>query len=535
MSERNKSQEHQLSNWLNANGAAHRAALLLLTLFGVAAVVSQITLYWFLCSIAQTLIVEANPAQQSDVFSLGCAAFSWVMFEWSRQALSQRIELSISQQFQHRLHAQLLSGQYALVRQHNHFFWQQLWLEHIPAVAQYLVRYRIQQRMAVVTPLLAIILLFPVNWAVAAVLLVSMPVVPLFMYLIGSGTSALHQKHFVALERLGSLFADRLQASQLIHIHDGHQSQLNMLANSSKMLNRRTMEVVSLGFLSTTVLDFFSTLAVALVAVFVGFNLLGEIRIGATLSLDQGLFMLLIAPLCFAELKLLGRYYHQRSAAIAAAGELHPILNRPLHKDVDEKFNGFDLQDFESVVPRLICHHLSLNKGDWVQLQGDSGSGKSVLLECLMGQRPASHSVCGKKVLLTQHALITPATLRENLCLGHAYTDIQLWQSLEQVELKNWAETLADGLDTIMGERPPMSGGQKQRLALARALLTDAPLILLDEPTAHLTEAQHQRVSRIIRQRFQSRTLIWASHKTLPADWFNKHWQVKDSEVKVLC
>lgn len=535
MTDTNRVHERQLSNWLNASGAAHRAALLLLTLCGVAAAVSQIALYWFLCRIVETLIVDASTVSATDTLAIACAASGWVVFDGLRQALSRSTQLRICQQLQRGLHKQLLSAQYALTRRHNHFYWQQLSLEHIPAVAIYLTTYKVQQRLAVITPLLAILLLFPVNWAVAMVLLISIPVVPLFMYLIGSGTAALHQKHFVALERLGGLFSDRLRASQLIHIHSAHQRQLNVLETSSQNLNRRTMKVVSLGFLSTTVLDFFSTLAVALVAVFVGFNLLGEVRIGAPLTLSDGLFMLLIAPLCFAELKLLGRYYHQRSAAIAAAGELQPLLDMPVVENIQGDFSGFNYQQFESVTPPLSASQLNLKKGDWVQLQGASGSGKTVLLECLMGQRPASHNVGGKKILLTQHAVITPESLRENLCQGHAYTDDQLWQALEQVEMDHWAHALPDKLNSQMGDHPPVSGGQAQRLALARVLLSDAQLILLDEPTAHLTEEQHQRVSRIIRGKLQDRTVIWASHKPLPEHWFNRTWLAENLKVCEQC
>lgn len=523
-----------LSKWLSQQGSTKRAALHLLTALGLAIFACQLGLFWFVSVAADALIVSKQPVNTATLSGVMLTAGMWLVFDYAKQQLTQRTYLQLCQHLQSRLHWQLHNGQLALVRRHPTFYWQQLWSQHIPATAEFLSRYQVQKQLAVLAPLLAIICLWPASWLIAVLMLFTLPVVPLFMYLVGSGAASLHRRHFTSMTRLGSLFADRLKAADLLLIHQAHSGQQRLLEDASDELNQRTMKVVSLAFLSSSVLDFFATLAVALVAVFVGFNLLSELQIGPALNLQQGLFILLVAPLCFSELKALGRLYHQKAAAEAAAMELQPILEMPLPAPVPGQFSGLDWVALQARPPGLHARRLTLQAGDWVQLSGPSGSGKTLLLECLLGQRPCSHRIQSQAVLLTQQAVITPLSLRDNLCLGHQHNDDRLWQVLAQVELSDWAKCLPQCLDSIMGEHPALSGGQAQRLALARILLSDTHLVLLDEPTAHLTNEQHQRLCHLLRQHLAARTVVWASHKPLPAQWFNRHWQADGLEITCL-
>ncbi|MEL7388100.1 MAG: ATP-binding cassette domain-containing protein, partial [Pseudomonadota bacterium] len=124
-----------------------------------------------------------------------------------------------------------------------------------------------------------------------------------------------------------------------------------------------------------------------------------------------------------------------------------------------------------------------------------------------------------------------PGTVRENLCLDSQFDDKQLKEVLSRVELLPWLHSLPFGLDTEMSDYPPLSGGEAQRLSLARILLRNDDVWLLDEPTAHLSDSQHQRLANLIYTLSKNRTVVWASHKALPAEWFNGFWNVKDSTV----
>ncbi len=521
--------------WLKDQGKPQKKPLLYLSLLALAAFIVQLVLFWQLAGAAQILIVDKASLENSHIVFLGTSAFIVLIIERLRISIAQRAEHRLFSALQTRFFACLSAGQYALTRGHSTYFWQQIWLSHLPTVAEFNVRYLVQQRFVMAVPIVILACVFPLNWLIGVSLLISLPIVPVFMIIIGKGASAQHQKHFKALARLGSIFVDRIKALRLLKIFDAHDKQVEILSSASNHLNQRTMRVVGVAFLSAAVLDFFSTLAVALVAVFVGFNLLGEFTWGGQLDLHSGLFLLLAAPLCFAELKQLGRLYHLRAEAIAVAETLSPILDgidRSVTTEMVDTttFETVHWQNFSASTPKLSAEHIEMNRGDWIWLQGQSGSGKTCFLECLMGQRQATHAL-NNAVLISQHAVILPTTVRDNLSLGRDVDDSRLCSVLEQVELSDWLARQKDGLDTVLGEQIPMSGGQQQRLALARVLLLDASVILLDEPTAHLTDEQHQRLSSMIQKTFADKTVIWASHKPLTSEWFSRQWHMHNGEL----
>ncbi len=530
------SEQKRLVRWLKDQGKPEKKTLLILIGLSVSAFIVQLLLFWQLSEVAQILIVDKQTITTNKLVMLAVTILILLGIERARITLSQRTENRLFSQLQSRFFDCLSVGQYALTRGHSTYFWQQIWLSHIPTVAEFNVRYLVQQRFVMAVPIVILACVFPLNWLIGVSLLISLPIVPLFMIIIGKGASAKHQKHFKALSRLGSIFVDRIKALRLLKMFNAHDKQVDTLSSASNHLNKRTMQVVGVAFLSASVLDFFSTLAVALVAVFVGFNLLGEFTWGGQLNLHSGLFLLLASPLCFSELKQLGRLYHLRAEAIAVAETLAPILDSGdtdiATQTVDvSTFDSLHWQDFSATTPKLSAKNIEMKRGDWIWLQGQSGSGKTCFLECLMGQRHATHHL-KNAVLISQHAVILPTTIRENLSLGRTIDDSRLHKVLEQVELHDWLVQQESGLDTILGEQIPMSGGQQQRLALARVLLLDAPVILLDEPTAHLTDEQHQRLSHMIRKTFADKTVIWASHKPLESEWFNRQWLMMNGELQ---
>ncbi|WP_334019786.1 ABC transporter transmembrane domain-containing protein [Alteromonas sp. S015] len=523
--------------------------------------------FYYFSNIAQDWVVNKTSTTRGDIVGLICSlALCW-LFQGAFNALSSMGKAKALDKLEVRLKQVFVARQHALIRQHSVYYWQTLWLQHMQAFTDWALEYRVQQMIAVIVPLLALAVIFYVNPVIGFGLLLTLPVVPLFMIIVGKGAAALHRKHFIALERLGSLFTDRLAALPMLASFQAHQKQTDLLKQASDNLNTRTMKVVSVAFLSNSVLDFFATLAVALVAVFIGFSLLGELDIGPAITLQQGLWVLLTVPLLLSEMKKLGQIYHQKAQAEAAQDELAPLfsvyiqaqttmlsdtkenshserINAPRESLLSAShFNIFEmnaslftsLSSSTNELPALLsADSLNVFKGDRILLSGASGSGKTLLLEALGGQRPASHKFNEPVVWITQHPVVTPGSVRENLCLDDSYTDEALNEVLHAVELGQWLALLPYGLDTLMTDYPLLSGGEAQRLSLARALLRDAGIWLLDEPTAHLPDPQHHRLAQLINRLGDNKTLIWASHKALPANWFTHFWAIKDGEVKTV-
>ncbi len=517
---------------LAQTGSAYRRSLNVLTGLKLLQFLAMIVTFWYLSVIVYQVIEVAQFTTLTALSAFIFSALAWVFLNVIVQRFQLSAELSCRQHLQTQLHGVLTQRQYALTRTQQPRYWQLLWLKQLPALSRYYNQYLPQQYLAGLTPLIILIASFSINWFVGLILLLAMPVVPLFMIVIGKGTASLHQTHFHALHRLGGMFSDRLRGLATINAFHNHATQQSALTEASDQLNDKTMKVVTVAFLNNSVLDFFSTIAVALVAVFVGFSLLGELTIGPAINLQSGLFLLLSVPQVFAEMKHLGKLYHQKAEAEAAIEQFYPVI----HQAGDESQalvidQHLTLRNFRVSSPTLFAPYLSISQGDKIRLSGDSGSGKSVLLHALMGWHPASHKLSGKIAYLTQSPRLIRGTLRENLSLDYMHDDQRLYAVLAQVELTEWLATLPAGLDTEFADHPPASGGQIQRIGLARILLQNAQLVLLDEPTAHLTEQQHRHLSMLIHRTLEDKTLVWASHKELDQGRFNKMWQIENNQI----
>ncbi|XQW86219.1 ABC transporter ATP-binding protein/permease [Thalassotalea piscium] len=513
-------------HWLAKLTKQYQGNLAVLLCLRALTFVSQVVCFWYFSQIMGIFIVEQSILVDQLISPFLLAAVSWILTKYLSQKYAQQLQSKVEKALQSDIQLKLNQHQHALSRQYTSYFWQHVWISHIPAISQFITQYQLQKMLSGLIPIFVIIAIIPINYFVAIILLITLPIVPLFMILVGKGAAELHQQHFIALERLGGLFVDRLKALTLLTSFNQHQRESSRLNDASNLLNRRTMRVVSIAFLSSSVLDFFSTIAIALIAVFIGFTLLGELSIGPNLSFNYGLYLLLIAPLIFAELKTLGQHYHQKAQAESAADAILPIVEKDEITKNNIVFTPVHWLNVNVYTPHLHAEHLNLTSGEHVLLKGDSGAGKTIFLEALMGLRKASHQLPGKCVLLSQHAVITSGSVRDNLILDHNITDQDLLSLLEKVELTTWLHQLENGLDTKMGEHPPLSGGEAQRLALARVLLQNADTLLLDEPTAHLTDEQHQQIAQLIIELFKTKSIIWASHKTLPDSWFDQKWLI---------
>lgn len=433
-------------------------------------------------------------------------------------------------------------------------------LDQLDALEGYYARFLPQCLLALILPLSIIVVAAFLNWLAALLLLFALPLIPLFMALVGMGADAVNRRQFAALERLSGFFLDRLQGlSTLRQLGRGPDTAAQM-RSSTDAYRRRTMSVLRIAFLSSAVLEFFSAVAIAMVAIYVGLGLLGYLTIGPApeLTLFSGLFILLLAPDVFAPLRELAQHYHDRAAALGASRGIRAVLEQPTgepSRDADGarlpatpvsvRIDALRLARGRAT-PFVTGLSVRLAAGSCLLLTGPSGSGKSSVLQAVMGLlAPTAGSIRIDDTpvsafrpgglesgvgWLGQNPRLLPGSLRDNIRLAvPTASEAQIRQAAEAAGVLRFADSLPAGLDTEVGERGAgISGGEAQRVALARLLLKQPPLVILDEPTARLDPESRHCVLDALRQLDGRCTLLVASHQPEQFDWIHQRLDLRD-------
>ncbi len=396
-------------------------------------------------------------------------------------------------------------------------YWRQ-WLPATAAVA--------------VLPLAILLAVLPVDWRSAVIFAVTLPLLPLFMVLAGRSAERANQRQWVSMARLGGHLLDAVAGLADLVLLGAARREVALVAKTADEYRRETMKVLRLAFLSALVLEFFATVSIAVTAVLVGFRLLwGEI------AFVDGLTVLLLAPLFYAPLRTLGTERHARMEAVAAAERLADFLSRPVaRKTAGERFSadGAISVRFDNVSAgygngRLALDHVSfeVRAGEQVAIVGESGAGKSTVLSLIAGFLEPSDGkilINGQPLasldlddvrrhiaFLPQRAFLFDATIAENVAMGRAGDVVA---ALKAARADDFVARLPKGVESRLGERGAgLSGGEAQRLMLARAFLSPAPLVLMDEPTAHLDTATEAAVGEAIAALSAGRTRMTIAHR----------------------
>ena len=415
-------------------------------------------------------------------------------------------------------------------------------LEQVDALENYFSRYLAQHTIVGVLPIIMIAVVMPVNWIVGLIFLLTGPLVPIFMALVGMGAASANRNQFLAMTRMSGYFLDRMQGLATLKLFGQAYHELANINHIADGFREKTMSVLRIAFLSSAILEFFSAVAVALVAVYVGLGLLGQIHFGPAqeISLSEALFVLLLAPEFFMPLRQLAVFYHDKAAALGAADAILAILDQDT-----EVFNGIVCADvggtstanfiieFSNVSKYygqrqvLTNINIHISPGEKIALVGESGAGKTTLLNLLLGFEAATEGLvlldgisvnrdlATKTLAWTgQNAYIFHGSIRDNIALANPDASEQsIIYAATTAGVTEFSSQLSEGLLTQIGERGyGLSGGQIQRIALARAFLKEAEIIVLDEPTANLDIANKILLLDIIDQIFKDKTLIIASH-----------------------
>jgi len=432
-------------------------------------------------------------------------------------------------------------------------------VEGIESLEEYFSKYLPQLLLAAGIPLLILVFVFPLDWKSGLILLVTGPLIPVFMMLIGklAEKKALYQ--FQSLSWMSAHFLDVLQGITTLKVFGRAKDQIRVIERVSDSFRKATLSVLRIAFLSALVLEFLATMSTALVAVTIGLRL-----VNGTLSFSEGLFLLLLAPEFYTPLRTLGLNFHAGLSGVNSAVRIFEILDLSLmsaeenseekekEKDKDkdnqerDNTNEKELALFSNVhisfqhvgltylggeTPALKDINLSLFSGEKVALVGPSGAGKTSIAQLLLRFiEPSEGNIFVNGKLLNsislknwreqigyvpQNPYLFAGSIADNIQFGRPSATIQEVMCAAKESLAHeFISDLPNGYDTLLGEGGTrLSGGQAQRIAIARVLLKDAPLLILDEATSSLDSASEYAVQQALKRLMQGKTALIIAHR----------------------
>ncbi|WP_245626107.1 thiol reductant ABC exporter subunit CydD [Stenotrophomonas humi] len=425
----------------------------------------------------------------------------------------------------------------------------ELLLAHGDAIEGYYAGFQPVRVEVVVVPLLILAAVAYVDWVVALIFLFTAPLVPFFMMLVGWGAEAAGRAQLGELARMSGHFADRIKGLGLLRLYGQGEAELGGIEQAAEGVRVRTMKVLRIAFLSSTVLEFFASVSVAMVALYLGLNYLGMMSLHATVpTLGTGMFCLLLAPEFYAPLRRLAAHYHDRANALAAASEVERLLVEEVSSvSANEVISApVSIEPVQRHAPMVQvqavtlrpqgAHHdvltgfsLDIAEGQRLALVGPSGSGKSTVLEALAGWLPPREGRIivrdGVRIgYAGQRPYLFHGSIADNLRLADpAVSNARLQAVAEVAQVMHFARHLPQGLDTVIGERGfGLSGGEARRIGLARLLLRDPDLFLLDEPTAFLDPQTERDLLQALASHTRGRTVLMATHGEVAMRWADK-------------
>ncbi|NTU52636.1 MAG: thiol reductant ABC exporter subunit CydD [Chlorobiaceae bacterium] len=497
---------------------------------------------WLLSGIIDFVFRKAPEWRLILPLALLFALFSTlrVLFNWAGHHEAKKAAIAIRKSLTERLSCTIAALGPSFARSEQSGRIVTTLLKGVESVDAWFSQYIPQLFLSLIIPVVILVAIFPADWLSGLILVLTAPLIPFFMILIGKKASAATEKQWKTMSRMSGHFLDMLQGLSTLKLFAQTKSRRDGVVEASENFRRSTMQVLKIAFLSSLTLELVGTLGTAVVAVSIGMRL-----VSGALPFRPGLFALLLVPEFYLTLRQLGTKFHAGMEGVTASKEMYEILDRApgIPEAGSNTLTAGEASTLPIVIdklsysfpggkkPALDGVSLSIEPGTVTALTGPSGAGKSTLLNLLLRFiEPSEGAIAlgSRRVReftldswyehiawVPQHPFLFNATIRENLLMARRNANTQeLEKALKEAGLLDMVRSLPDGLETMIGEQGArLSGGEAQRLSLARAFLKDAPVLLLDEPTSNtdpILEAQLRKAMEVL---MQGRTVIMIAHR----------------------
>ena len=556
-----KERQKLLQKWLLEQQKTVKKYLLLNVFFGAISALFMMGQMALIALMLHKIIIEYQTASQfiAEIGLLFGSFTARAVLIWLREQMGFKAGKTLRLHLRQQIIQKLLAVGPMSLQQKPTGSWANLMLEQVENLHNFYARYLPQQFLSLIVPILILCVVFPINWVAGLILFSTLPLLPIFMALAGIKAVEANQRNIGVLSRMSGQFLDKLRGLETIRLFGQAEKQTEQIYQSTEEFRLSTMDVLKMAFLSSAVLEFFTAISIAVMAVYFGFTFLGELDFGGygvAVGLFTGFFCLMLAPEFYQPLRELGVFYHDKAAAIAAADNIEAFLNEEvLSHQVSQK----DFQNQPLVIQAKDCVVLSVQgkcltqplnfeicEKQHIALVGQSGAGKSSLMNMLLGFLPYEGSVTingvelrelnlsqwrAKLAWVGQNPQLIRGSLKENILLGNREVSEQ---SLEQALSRSKADEFVYRLGLehqVQDSNAGISGGQAQRIAIARALLRDYELLMLDEPTASLDLQSEQQVLEALQHLSQQHTTLMITHRVEDLANCDEIWVMKKGEI----